>query len=905
MKITNLLTNHIDRPLGFGFEKARFSWEVEEAAGTKAASVRVQVSLSPSDEAPVYDSGEITCELLDSSGWALPLDLKPRTRYYWRVYVKDELDGEAFSDWTWFETPKATGEAWQGSWITSPFGRDCRPVFTRRFECAEEVKAARLYLIGLGVYEAYLNGEKLGSEVLSPGFHAYDSYLMYQTLEFKPQKGANVLEIWLGEGWYMGHYGLKPRAPKYGDQYALLAEAHLCYETGKEEVFGTDEDWLVSKSPISFDSIYDGETWDATLLPGDPLPAVKTDAPKAPLDARVNLPIERHESFTPSLTRHPQVLDMGQNFAGWCEFDCDAPKGTVIRLLYGEYMRDGDIYRENLRTAKQEFGYVSDGVPRRVRPHFTYYGFRYVKVEGWPGALEPGRFEGRAIYSSLKRTGEITTGHEQLNRLYLNTLWSLKSNFLDVPTDCPQRDERMGWTGDIQIFADTASYHMDTAAFLDKFMRDLRCEQLRLDGSVPCVVPMCRYELNGVAAWGDAACVIPWQLYLHTADRDMLARQLPAMCDWVDWIFRQTEGFQPPYLWAHSAQLGDWLALDGDSVYGGTDRTFVATAYFYYSTLLTAKAAGVLGQEDVRQKYQGLADSIKSAFQNEYFTPSGRIAIRTQTACVMSLYLDLCPSGAVESTADLLEQLLRENGCALSTGFVGTPWLLPALCDHRRESLAYDLLLRQDFPSWMYELNNGATTIWERWNSIEPDGSMNKDGMNSFNHYAYGSVAGWMYRYAVGLSPIEEAPGFRKVRFAPKPDRRIGSVNAVFDSPCGKYRVQWQFKGDQWRCTLTIPFGCLADATLPDGETRSLRAGTHEFLCSIGKRHFSLDSALDALLSNPKTHEVISEYFPRALKGIPFQYEMHTMRQLVSSPFAEITREEIETLENALAQCEI
>ncbi|MBQ4227108.1 MAG: family 78 glycoside hydrolase catalytic domain [Clostridia bacterium] len=905
MKITNLLTNHIDRPLGFGFEKARLSWQVTEAAGSKAVCERIQVSLSPSDEAPIYDSGALNGALPDSSGWVLPMDLKPRTRYYWRVYVKDDLGDEAFSDWTWFETPKAADEAWQASWITSPFGRDCRPIFTKRFACAADVKKARLYLLGLGLYEAYLNGQKLGSEVLAPGFHAYDSYLMYQTLELSPVEGENVLEVWLGEGWYMGHYGLKPCAPKYGDKYALLAEIHLCHEGGSEEVFGTGEDWLVTRSPIRFDSIYDGETWDATLLPGDPRPALRMDAPKSPLGPRINPLIERHESFTPSLTRHFQVLDMGQNFAGWCEFDCDAPKGTVIRLLYGEYMRDGDIYRENLRAAKQEFVYVSDGVPRRVRPRFTYYGFRYVKVEGWPGTLDPKRFEGRAIYSSLRRTGEIITGNGQVNRLFLNTLWSLKSNFLDVPTDCPQRDERMGWTGDIQIFADTASYHMDTAAFLDKFMRDLRCEQMRLDGSVPCVVPMCRYELNGVAAWGDAACVIPWQLYLHTGDCDMLARQLPAMCDWVDWIHRHSMDKDSMYLWANSPQLGDWLALDGDSVYGGTDRTFVATAYFYYSAMLTAKAAGVLGKKDLQAKYQGIADSVKAAFQREYFTPSGRIAVRTQTACVMSLYLGLCPSNAIQPTAWLLEQLLHENGCALSTGFVGTPWLLPVLCDHGLQALAYDLLLRQDFPSWMYELNNGATTIWERWNSIEPDGSMNKDGMNSFNHYAYGSVAGWMYRYAMGLSPVEEEPGFRRVRFAPKPDPRIGSVSAAFESPCGTYKVQWHFADGQWRCQLTIPFGCAADVTLPDGKECTLCAGTHELICPFGKRYHSLDSSLDALLADSKTRAVILEYFPKALKGIPFQYEMHTMRQLVSSPFAEISASEVEALDEALKKCEI
>lgn len=907
MIITGLKTCHEKHPLGYNFTEAVLSWRVEESKGQKQTASRVEVSLNRNDAQTVYDSGMVdtvwdgTTLLhgMDSIGWTLPMTLAPRTRYYWRVTVQTDAGEKATSDWTWFETPKGADEPWQAQWITSPFGREAHPVFRRTFAAKEKPVQARCYIAGVGLFEPCLNGRVIGEEVLRPGFHSYDSYLMYQTLELEVEKGENTFDVLLGEGWYMGRYGLKSSAPRYGTEYKLLAEIHLTYADGHTEVIGTDESWMVTRSAVLMDSIYDGEEQDANLPAGEPMAAVKTEAPAVPLQPRSNPQILIHEKFTPTiLPTDDTVLDMGQNFAGWCGFWCDAPKGTEIRLLYGEHVLNGTIYRDNLRGAKCIFRYVSDGVPRFVQPHFTYYGFRYVKVEGWGKPLDPKAFVGCAVYSDVEETGRVETSDPMVNRLYLNSKWSLKSNFLDIPTDCPQRDERMGWTGDIQIFCDTACYHADVADFMKKFMEDLRCEQKLLNGSVPCVAPMCKYELNGVSAWGDAACVIPWQLYLHYGDKALLRQEYPGMKDWVDWIARENDRHHCGYIWGGNAQLGDWLALDGTSVYGGTDRTYVATAYYYYSTFLTAQAAEILGLKEDAATYTELASHIRDAFQKEYFTPSGRIAIETQTACVMALYLHLVPENAQEKTCCTLARLIEENGYKLQTGFVGTPWLLPVLCDIGREDLAYTLLLRKEYPGWLYEVGKGATTIWERWNSIEPDGCMNRDGMNSLNHYAYGSIAAWMYRSMAGLHA--DTAGGRFMKIAPLPDQRIPSCKAEYTSPGGTWRTEWHYEGDTWHLTVQVPFGCEADLVMPDGKTEHLLPGETQHVAVMEKQYYSLDSSLDALLGYEPTRQVIQEMFPRAIRGVAFQYEMHTMRQLVSSPFSEISDEEIEALDSAL-----
>lgn len=912
MKIIRLKTNHLECPLGYDLAHAMLSFCVTEAAGQRQAAARIQVSLSEDPGKLVLDTGLVPClqdaatgrmlEGIDNLGWELPLTLAPRTRYYWRVFVRTDAGEEGWSDWTWLETAKGD-EPWMAKPIASPLGMDVHPLFTRSFMVGKGVDQARLYILGLGMYEAYLDGEKLGEEVLSPGFHTYDTCLQYQTLPLQLTEGTHTLSVMLGDGWYKGRYGLKASAPRYGTDYALLAEMHIHYADGYEELVSTDETWEVRPAPVTMDGIYDGEVFDARMMEeapvsraiASPLDMCKVEPRCAPL---LRVQEERSCTLCPSCEN---VLDFGQNMVGWVSFRCDVPRGQMVTLRFAEEVRDGQIYRDNLRSARCCFTYISDGKPRLVRPHFTFFGFRYVSVDGMD--IRPECFKGCVIHSDMERTGKVQTSHAGLNRLLENVWWSQRGNFLDIPTDCPQRDERMGWTGDIQVFCDTACFNADCTAFLTKFLKDLRSDQQLLGGSVPCVTPMTGYRLAGVSAWGDAATVVPWQTYVHSGDKRILRNSLKSMCDWVDFITSECEKDGTGCLWTGSPQLGDWLALDGNSVYGGTDRGMLATAYYFYSASLTAKAARVLGESQIAGRYESLARDIARAFQAEYFSSTGRLMVQTQTACAVVLHLDLCPGKeAKERTRALLVRKVLEAGTALETGFVGTPWLLPALSEAGRSDLACALLLREDYPGWLYEIAHGATTIWERWNSMEPDGAMNRDGMNSFNHYAYGSVAAWVYRTLCGIAPDPEVPGFRHILMNPVPNRCLAHAQGSLMTGSGKCTTAWRWEGDVCHLQVCVPFGCIASLTLP-GETkaRNLPAGCYAFDFTLPQDvPAGLDAPWRALMAKPGTREVIERLFPRAVRGVAFQEQMFTLRQLTTSPFAELTREQIEALDAAL-----
>ena len=912
MRISRLQTNHMTCPLGIAAEDLRFSYQIAEAEGSYQAQSRIQVATAPDEAACFYDTGVVDTTTdpgtgrilagIDPLAWMVPTAVPPRTRIWWRVWARSDMGDSTWSEWTWFETAKAADEAWQAMPITTPFGQDSHPVFRRSFTVDRAVKQARMYCIGLGEYEACLNGEKLGDEVLQPGLHTYDSYLQYQTLELPVKQGSNELTFMLGDGWYKGRYGLKRMAPHYGDEYVLLAEIRVQYADDTEEVFGTDERWQAGRSTVVFDGIYDGETIDMCIDPwAEARPAVHGKLDMRLLTPRISpkLRIQQRLSAVP-VAGCPGVFDMQQNMVGWITFQCDAPKGTVVTLRFAELMWNGQLYRDNLRTAACTFTYISDGMPRLVQPHFTFFGFRYVAFEGWQPAAD--KIEGCVIHSDMEQTGRIVTSDAKLNRLIDNILWGQRGNFLDVPTDCPQRDERMGWTGDIQIFSDTALYNTDCTAFLEKFMRDLTGDQKQLDGSVPCVTPMTHYYLAGVAAWGDAVTIVPWQVYLHSGDPTILRASFGGMKAWVDWIHAQTVIDGTGDLWTASPQLGDWLALDGNSVYGGTDRGLIATAYYYESAMITAKTAEVLHEQEAAGYYGRLAECIKAAFIREYFTPSGRLAVETQTACAVVSHLNLVPKGAQLRVDALLRRKVLDAGVRLETGFVGTPWLLPALTRAGAADLAYELLLRQEYPSWLYEVNSGATTVWERWNSIEPDGRMNKDGMNSLNHYAYGSVAAWMYSTMAGIAPAEDAPGFRHIVCRPVPDRRIESAAAEVETCGGTCRVAWHWSDDRLDLSVDVPFGCVMDITLPDGSAPiCLLTGRYAWSLEVPLPPVKgLDSSWRELMADEQIRAVLERLFPRAIKGVAFQNEMYTLRQLTESPFAELNRDEVALLEEAI-----
>lgn len=822
MNITRLKTNRIINPLGFTLEKPRLSYTVTDTEAKKQAAARIEVALDEAFLNVVHDSGKRTD--IDPLAYALPMELKPRTRYYWRVEVWADNGDHAVSEPAWFETAKLD-EPWKGRWIVPEMAPDIHPVLRHRFDLVGEIAAARAYVCGLGLYEMELNGIKAGNEYFTPHFNAYQKWLQYQTYDITEllKQGENRIAVTLGDGLYKGRFGFDGASEIYGHEFALLCEIVVTYKDGTTVVIGSDTSWTAAQSKIRGGNLYDGEIYDATFESTDLFAVREGQLGYDRLTARLSLPVVLKEEVKPvGVLRTPAgetVLDMGQNMVGWLRFRTKAPKGTVIRLQHGEVLQQGNFYRDNLRTAKAEYVYIADGTEAVVRPRFTFFGFRYVKVEGWPGELNPDDFTGCVLYSDLEEIGRFETSDPRVNRLFLNALWGQKGNFLDVPTDCPQRDERMGWTGDAQVFSGTACFNMDSYAFFRKYGYDIAREQEERGGLVPMVVPAANVQGGGSSAWADAATIIPWNVYLHYGDKAILEQQFESMKAWVDYIIRADEESGGRRLWTTGFHFGDWLALDGsnpDSPMGGTDTDFIASAYYRHSSLLVAKAAEVLGKEELAAYYRRISEEVKAAIVDEFFSKNGRLAIDTQTAYAVALYMDLVPDAFKARVTEALRKRLKLDRNHLRTGFVGTPYLNRVLSDNGSNDLAYTLLLNDDYPSWLYAVKLGATTIWERWNSILPDGTIGSTGMNSLNHYAYGAIAEWMYRTVAGINPLEESPGFRRAVLAPKPDYRLQWVKARVHTAAGLYQSEWSFDNEgKLTFRFKIPFNAEAQVRLP------------------------------------------------------------------------------------------
>lgn len=848
MQITHLRTNHVANPLGFAIEQPTFSWIVEDTPDTIQTAAQVLVSRDAAFERPIFDSGRVPGQGIDSLAYRPPIALEPRTRYFWKVRVWGETE-HAESAPAWFETARM-GEPWQAEWIT-PDTEDTslHPILYRQFELPARVASARAYICGLGLYHFELNGEKVGDETLTPYCNAYDRWIQYQTFDITDQliPGLNWIAVMLGNGWYKGRYGAGGGSVAfYGDRFALIAELHITLENGDELRICTDPDWKAQPAPVIESDIFDGEVYDARITRAVPAPGASfgvrpIDLDTTRLEARRSLPVGIIETRRPvALLNTPAgetVLDMGQNMTGWARFRTNAPAGTRIRLQFGEVLQEGNFFRENLRTARAEYVYIADGTDAVVEPVFTFFGFRYVRITGWPGELNPDDFTGCVVHSRMDITGTIETSNPKVNQLFSNALWSQKGNFLDIPTDCPQRDERLGWTGDIQVFAGTACFNMESAAFLARFAYDLDKEQAKTGGMVPHIVPMVNLKEGGAAAWADVATILPWALYEFYGDPDVLARQFESMRAWVEYIRRVDESTGGRRLWTEGKHFGDWLSLDASDPSdrrGGTPHDFIASAFYCYSAGLVAKAARVLGRTEEAAAYGRLAEEIRAAIQREYFTATGRLAVPTQTGYVLALFMDLAPEGSRgRVAADLIARLKKDN-VHLRTGFVGTPYLCRVLSNNGANELAYTLLLNEGFPSWLYAVNLGATTIWERWDALDATGSMrsprpnpfNPDEsarsarMNSLNHYAYGSIVEWMFRDMCGLNPTaggDAATGFRTARIAPKPDRSLQWARARYRSAAGLYASGWRYDATG-RLTLeiTIPFNASATVVLPD-----------------------------------------------------------------------------------------
>lgn len=836
MKIYDMKCNRIVNPIGYNLDRVFLSWITEGDGAIEQIACQVEVAKDEAFKSIIHDSGKRTD--IDSIGYSPQLDLNPCTRYYWRVQVWSECN-YVISPIAWLETAKLK-DPWIGRWITPDWeDKSIHPILRKEFKIRKEVTKARLYVCGLGLYEAEINGIRIGDEYLTPYCNSYNNWIQYQTFDIIDhlKVGENIIGAMLGNGWYKGRFGFLGKVDgNYGDSFAFLCELAICYSDGSFEIIGTDESWEATPSYIIESNIYDGEVQNANKQLGAWSIHTNTeyrwskvryiDLNYGLLEPRRSIPVRIMEYIKPikviNTPKGETVLDMGQNMVGWIRLKVNAPKDSNIRLQYGEELQEGCFYRENLRTAKAEFIYISNGKQAEVQPHFTFYGFRYVRIEGWPGEVDPEDFTGCVVYSDLQRIGTIETSNPMINRLFQNALWGQKGNFLDVPTDCPQRDERMGWTGDAQMFSGTACFNMDSAAFFHKYLYDLAMEQSRIGGLVPHTVPsfgMSNKDDNsfisaGSSAWSEAATVIPWNLYLHYGDKVILERQLQSMMDYVNYIRRQDNGSR---LWNTGFHFGDWLALDGQDAFqpfGGTPTDLIATAYYAYSAEIIAKAAHILGKREIAAEYQKLSKEVKDAFCEEFISPRGRLAADTQTAYILVLFMDLAPIKYRKRMINTLKKMLEDNNYYLKTGFVGTPYLCRVLSENGLNEIAYRLLLNDEFPSWLYEVKLGATTIWERWNSLLPDGKFGELGMNSLNHYTYGSIVEWMYRHMCGINPMEEYPGFRRFRLEPQPNERIQSVKASLHSAVGLIESSWSYEKDGLHYSFTIPFHAQAELIL-------------------------------------------------------------------------------------------
>lgn len=698
-------------------------------------------------------------------------------------------------------------------------------VYLKNFRCAAKAEKAILKITALGVYEAKLNGERVGDFILAPGWTSYLNRLQVQSYDVTNLlKTENSLEVTVGQGWraiankrdgsdFLG----------YRDT-ALIAELTIVYADGTAESIVTDSSWTARESKLRYTNIYDGDIYDATFKAGSARHCICVDLEKDMLIPQEGEKIVEQERM-PALQviKTPAgetVIDFGQNMTGYVEFRIKGTPGAQATISHGETLdRDGNFYNANYRSADAQIKFICDGEEHIYKSALTFFGFRYIRLENWPDEVKKENFTAIVVHSDIRRTGYFECSDEAVNKLFKNIIWGQKSNFLDVPTDCPQRDERLGWTGDAQVFVRTASLNFDAERFFKKWLHDLAADQGR-DGCVPHVVPNIFDDMGGSSAWSDAAVICPWEIYRTYGDKKVLEDQFDSMKAWIDWMRERSENGRR----SGGSHFGDWLGLDSPegSYKGATPEELIATAYYKYSTELFIKPAHALGR-DVSE-YENIPAEAAAAFRREYME-NGRVKNATQTGCVLALYFDITDDRA--ATATQLNELVKRAG-HLETGFVGTPYLLHALSDNGYAETAYDLLLRREYPSWLYPISKGATTVWEHWDGIKPDGTMWSTDMNSFNHYAYGAVADWMYGAAAGINSDPDRPGFEHIIFRPVTDRRLDFVKASIDTRRGTVASEWRRENGRIKYIFTVPEGCCASAVI-GGEKHEVGVGTHEF----------------------------------------------------------------------------
>ena len=855
--VSQVFTETRVNPVGLDQTQPRFGWHLaSDQRNVLQTAYELRVSEDSATlvrgDSLVWNSGRVDSDASTYVAYAGE-PLQSGQRYYWQVRVTDHQGNP--SEWSapayWQMGLLDPATEFQAQWIGPGYPEDSvqrpSPYFRKQFTVPadKKIRSATAYVTAHGLYEAYLNGQRIGDAYLTPGWTSYHHRLQYQTYDVtdQVQAGDNALGAVLGSGWYRGYLGFTDQKNQYGEDIALLLQLDIQYEDGTIESVRTDNSWKSTTGPIRSSEIYHGEYYDARReMTGWTQPnfddaswkgVTTDDYSKDVLLATYNEPIRKQETFQPqAIFTTPAgelVADFGQNLVGWVQLTVQGAAGDSITLHHAEVLdKAGNFYTENLRAARQQNTYVlKGGEPETLEPHFTFQGFRYVKIDGFPGELRPENLTAVALYSDMRPTGEFSTSNELLNQLQHNIRWGQKGNFLDVPTDCPQRDERLGWTGDAQAFFPTAAYHMNVHNFFTKWMEDVAAEQLPT-GSVPHVVPNVLGEKSaGSAGWSDVATIIPWEMYERYGDRRVLAQQYPMMKQWVDFVRGQSEND----LWQNSFHFGDWLFYRPDDDSFGraavTDRYLIAQCFFAHSTQYLINAARVLNKTQDVTEYTKLLDRVKDAFQREYLTPSGRLVSGTQTAYVLALHFDMLPEALRTQAADRLVANVRRYDNHLTTGFIGTPYLCHVLSRFGHAEVAYQLLMQKTYPSWLYPVTMGATTIWERWDGIKPDSTFQTPAMNSFNHYAYGAIGDWMYRNIAGLNASDSAVAYKHNVIKPLLGANLTEGHGKLMTNYGKLSSRWQLADTNLTLEVTVPVNTIADVYVPtNGEGSVTEGGT-------------------------------------------------------------------------------
>ena len=903
--IAGVRFEHHRDALGVGESRPRLSWIVATTAtGWRQAGYEIEVH--GSDGRLRERTGRVESDQSVLVPWPFAL-LSSRERLAVRVRVWG-VDGQP-SAWS-MSSPVEAGllspSDWVARFVMPDWEEDITrsqpcPLLRREFEVRAGVTRARLYVTALGVYEVQLNGTAVGNHVLAPGWTSYHQRLRYQTFDVTDllHEGRNAIGAILGDGWYRGRLGFNGgRRNIYGDRLALLAQLEIDYADGTTERIVTDETWHAAKGPILASDLYDGETYDARLeRPDWSKPAYddydwvgvrQLDRDLATLVAPSGPPVRRTELLAPiAIMTSPlghTIVDFGQNLVGRLRLTVCGEAGQTVILRHAEVLENGELCTRPLRTAQATDRYTlrGDGV-ETWEPRFTFHGFRYAGVEGWPGTLQAEDLRAVVCHSDMERTGWFECSDPLINRLHENVVWGMRGNFLDVPTDCPQRDERLGWTGDIQVFAPTACFLYDSAGFLSSWLADLAAEQTAA-GVVPFVVPnVLPMPSIPAAAWGDATVIVPWVLYQRYGDTAFLDAQFESMRAWVDLVATLAgEG----RLWDKGFQFGDWLDPSAPPDKPGAGRTnphVVATAYFARSAELLGQVAGVLGRAE-EARYLRLAAEVRDAFDAEYVTPSGRVISDSVTAYTLALQFGLLRDADQRRHAGArLAALVRDSGYQISTGFVGTPLVCDALCSVGEYDAAFRLLTQRDCPSWLYPVTMGATTIWERWDSLLPDGSVNPGQMTSFNHYALGAVADWLHRTVGGLAPA--APGYRHLEIRQRPGGGLTSARARHASPYGLAESAWTIEAGQIEVVVVVPPNATASVTLPGGNATPIEvgSGTHRWSYPYHVKRVrhprSLDSTISEFIDDPEVWTTVLNTIRQHLSTLASHMDVGTIMQ--------------------------